>query len=132
MMKHRSWPQKARLIVFSLLGLAGTVGALWWLLFGLKPYDITHEQLTERYAHRMPTMAAPAAVEMQLGAPQRLTVLVEGESRQGAGQLFGRSTWNRIVNFAGGPELIGQIIPVRIIKNFRNSQLGEVVRMQAA
>ena len=26
-----------------------------------------------------------------------LPVLVEGESRQGAGQLFGRTTWNRVI-----------------------------------
>jgi len=63
---------------------------------------------------------------------QVLPVLVEGESRQGAGQLFGRTTWNRIVNFSGGLELVGQVIPVRIVKNYRNSQLGEVVNVQAA
>ena len=59
-------------------------------------------------------------------------ILVEGESKQGDGQLFGRTTWNRIVNFSGGPELIGQIVPVRIVKNYRNSQLGEVVNVKAA
>ncbi len=59
-------------------------------------------------------------------------ILVEGESKQGEGQLFGRSTWNRIVNFSGGAELIGQIVPVRIVRNFRNSQLGEVVNVKAA
>jgi tRNA-2-methylthio-N6-dimethylallyladenosine synthase len=53
-------------------------------------------------------------------------VLVEGESRQGKGQLFGRTTWNRIVNFCGSPELIGQLVPVRITKSYRNSQLGEL------
>jgi tRNA-2-methylthio-N6-dimethylallyladenosine synthase len=54
-------------------------------------------------------------------------VLVEGESKQGKGQLFGRTTWNRIVNFSGPPELIGQLVPVRVTKSFRNSQLGELV-----
>jgi tRNA-2-methylthio-N6-dimethylallyladenosine synthase len=52
-------------------------------------------------------------------------VLVEGESRQG-GQLFGRSTWNRIVNFPGDQALIGTIVPVRITVSYRNSQLGEL------
>jgi tRNA-2-methylthio-N6-dimethylallyladenosine synthase len=51
-------------------------------------------------------------------------VLVEGESRQGGGQLFGRTTWNRIVNFAGDKSLVGRTVPVRITKAFRNSQLG--------
>jgi tRNA-2-methylthio-N6-dimethylallyladenosine synthase len=57
-----------------------------------------------------------------------LEVLVEGESRQGEGQLFGRTTWNRIVNFTGPAELIGQLIKVRISKVFRNSNLGELVQ----
>jgi len=56
-----------------------------------------------------------------------LPVLVEGASKQGDGQLFGRTTWNRIVNFSGGQELIGQVVPVRIAKVFRNSNLGELV-----
>ena len=54
-------------------------------------------------------------------------VLVEGESKQGQGQLFGRTTWNRIVNFSGPPELVGQLVPVRVTKSYRNSQLGELV-----
>ncbi|PLX97083.1 MAG: tRNA (N6-isopentenyl adenosine(37)-C2)-methylthiotransferase MiaB [Desulfuromonas sp.] len=54
-------------------------------------------------------------------------VLVEGRSKQGGGQLFGRTTWNRIVNFEGGDELIGTIVPVRIVRSFKNSQLGETL-----
>ena len=54
-------------------------------------------------------------------------VLVEGESKFGAGQMFGRSTWNRIVNFAGPAELAGKLVSVKITKAFRNSLLGELV-----
>ncbi|PLX85200.1 MAG: tRNA (N6-isopentenyl adenosine(37)-C2)-methylthiotransferase MiaB [Desulfuromonas sp.] len=54
-----------------------------------------------------------------------LPVLVEGESRQGGDQIFGRTTWNRIVNFQGEKTLVGQVVPVRITTDFRNSQLGE-------
>jgi tRNA-2-methylthio-N6-dimethylallyladenosine synthase len=54
-------------------------------------------------------------------------VLVEGESKFGAGQMFGRSTWNRIVNFAGPAELAGELVSVKITKAFRNSLLGELV-----
>jgi len=57
-------------------------------------------------------------------AGQVVPVLVEGVSRQGGGQLFGRSTWNRIVNFNGDPELVGRVVPVRVTRNYRNSQLG--------
>lgn len=58
-------------------------------------------------------------------AGQVLPVLVEGISKQGDGQLFGRSVWNRIVNFTGPEELIGRIVPVTIAKVLRNSHLGE-------
>lgn len=57
---------------------------------------------------------------------QVLSVLAEGESRQGDGQLFGRTTWNRIVNFRGDRALVGRLIPVRITTAYRNSQLGEI------
>ena len=57
---------------------------------------------------------------------QVLSVLVEGESKQKGGQVFGRSSWNRIVNFAGDSSLVGQVVPVRITKANRNSQLGEL------
>ncbi len=56
-----------------------------------------------------------------------LQVLVEGQSRQGEGQLSGRTTWNRIINFDGDTDLIGKIIPVRIVKAFRNSHLGTLI-----
>ncbi len=63
--------------MFTLVGFAGALGALWWALFALKPYDITPEQLAARYAHKTATTtttAAPAAAAVQLGPPQRITV----------------------------------------------------------
>lgn len=51
-------------------------------------------------------------------------VLVEGESKR-PGQIFGRTGGNRIVNFAADPGLKGSIVPVRIVRAFRNSLLGE-------
>jgi len=65
-----------------------------------------------------------AAWQADVGSVQE--VLVEGESRQGEGQLFGRNGWNRIVNFAGPKQLIGELVPVRITRSFKNSQLGEL------
>lgn len=62
--------------------------------------------------------------EADVGGVQE--VLVEGESKMGEGQLFGRSTWNRIVNFSGSPELVGRLVSVKITKSFRNSLLGEL------
>lgn len=63
--------------------------------------------------------------EADVGTIQK--VLVEGESKVGEGQMFGRSTWNRIVNFAGPAELAGQLVSVKITRAFRNSLLGELV-----
>ncbi|MEZ4598830.1 MAG: tRNA (N6-isopentenyl adenosine(37)-C2)-methylthiotransferase MiaB [Syntrophotaleaceae bacterium] len=61
-----------------------------------------------------------------------LPVLVEGESRQGGGQLFGRTTWNRIVNFRGDRRLIGCTVPVRLVQAQRNSHIGVLVEAQVA
>ncbi len=55
-------------------------------------------------------------------------VLVEGPSKQGQGQMFGRTTWNRIVNFNGSADMAGQILPVKITESFRNSHLGQLAR----
>jgi tRNA-2-methylthio-N6-dimethylallyladenosine synthase len=54
-------------------------------------------------------------------------ILVEGASKVGDGQMFGRSTWNRIVNFSGSAELAGDLVKVKITKSFRNSLLGELI-----
>jgi len=58
---------------------------------------------------------------------RELPILVEGESKAGQGQIFGRTTWNRIVNFDADSSLVGKIAKVRITRNFRNSQLGELI-----
>jgi len=57
-------------------------------------------------------------------------VLVEGRSKQGEGQLFGRSDANRVVNFSGSAELIGRTVLVKITKVMRNSHLGHLVETQ--
>ena len=58
-------------------------------------------------------------------------VLVEGESKQKGGQLFGRSSWNRIVNFTGPTELVGQLVEVKVARSLRNSQVGKLVAARA-
>ena len=78
-------------------------------------------------------LALQAEVSRQTWAAdvgRALPVLVEGESRQGEGQLFGRTTWNRIVNFQGGLTLVGRIVMVRVSRAFKNSQLGELTENQ--
>lgn len=54
-------------------------------------------------------------------------VLVTGPSRKGNGQLKGRTGSHKVVNFMGPEELIGQIIPVRIVQGNPHSLGGELV-----
>jgi dienelactone hydrolase len=72
-MQLHTWPRRARKIMFTLLGIGGALGALWWALFALKPYDITPEQLAARYAHA-PAAAASAPPAVELAAVRRITV----------------------------------------------------------
>jgi tRNA-2-methylthio-N6-dimethylallyladenosine synthase len=55
-------------------------------------------------------------------------VLVDSRSRRRAWELSGRTSGNTVVNFAGSPEWIGQVIPVRITAANPNSLKGEAAR----
>jgi tRNA-2-methylthio-N6-dimethylallyladenosine synthase len=52
-------------------------------------------------------------------------VLVEGPSRNGNGDMTGRTRGNRIVNFPGAPRLIGKTVSVRIVEALPHSLRGE-------
>lgn len=54
-----------------------------------------------------------------------LEVLVEGVGRHD-GQIFGRTSGNRIVNFTGPVEKIGAMQKVLIVKDSQNSMMGEI------
>ena len=56
-----------------------------------------------------------------------LDVLVEGTGRKD-GQLFGRSPYLQGTHFDGSPDLVGQIVPVKITDAGRNSLIGELAR----
>jgi len=49
--------------------------------------------------------------ESMIGSTQK--ILVSGAAIKHAGQLSGRSENNRVVNFFGGIELIGKLVPVK-------------------
>ena len=51
------------------------------------------------------------------------SVLVEGTGRED-GQLFGRAPYLQGTHFDGSPDLVGQIVPVRITDAGRNSLIG--------
>ncbi|MEX2271307.1 MAG: tRNA (N6-isopentenyl adenosine(37)-C2)-methylthiotransferase MiaB [Vicinamibacterales bacterium] len=54
-------------------------------------------------------------------------VLVDSTSRRRDWEVSGRTSGNTIVNFAGGRELIGSLVPVRITEAAPNSLRGELV-----
>lgn len=58
-------------------------------------------------------------------------VLVEGVSKRGD-QLYGRTSSNRVVNFAGDPSLIGTMVEVCMTKGYQNSLLGTLAVDSAA
>jgi tRNA-2-methylthio-N6-dimethylallyladenosine synthase len=51
-------------------------------------------------------------------------VLVEGRSRNSPDHMTGRTRGNRIVNFPGGPELVGETVFVKITEGLQNSLRG--------
>lgn len=55
-------------------------------------------------------------------------ILVEGPSKLGRGQLMGRTRTNRIVNFAGAENWVGELARVGIIGASANSLIGESLR----
>lgn len=61
--------------------------------------------------------------QMEVGSIRE--ILVEGPSHAANGQLSGRTSQNRVVNFDGSKGLIGQTIYVKIIAAFSHSLKGE-------
>lgn len=70
--------------------------------------------------------AAITLQKNQLEVGKLRDVLVEGASRNGNGQLTGRTRQNRVVNFVGSKELIGETIYVKITSAFSHSLKGDI------
>jgi tRNA-2-methylthio-N6-dimethylallyladenosine synthase len=66
----------------------------------------------------------------RVGTVQR--ILVEGASKRDAAELMGRTECNRVVNFAGHPRLVGQLIDVRITETRTFTLRGEALVAQEA
>ncbi|MDP1604031.1 MAG: tRNA (N6-isopentenyl adenosine(37)-C2)-methylthiotransferase MiaB [Legionella sp.] len=63
--------------------------------------------------------------QSMIGSTQR--ILVTGTSKKNALQLAGRTECNRVVNFDGAPELVGQFVHVQIGEALPNSLRGRLV-----
>jgi len=91
------------------------------------PDDIPLQVKQERLAqlqHRINEMAQQISRRM-VGTVQR--VLVERPSRKDPTQLAGRTENNRVVNFSGSTELIGQFANIQITEALPNSLRGKWV-----
>jgi len=93
--------------------------------------DQSAYQKQQRFDRLLKLQHQISASVWQADDGQTLDVLVEGESRQGEGQLFGRTIWNRIVNFSGSSDLIGQTVKVKIDRVMRNSHLGTRISQES-
>ncbi len=57
---------------------------------------------------------------------REVSVLVEGESARSEADLTGHTTCNKVVNFRGGSELVGEVVSVRVNEAKANSLYGQL------
>ncbi len=67
--------------------------------------------------------------QRRVGTVQR--ILVEGTSRRDSSELMGRTECNRVVNFVGPADLVGQMVDVRITETRTFTLRGELTRLNA-
>jgi tRNA-2-methylthio-N6-dimethylallyladenosine synthase len=89
------------------------------------PDDVPLEVKKHRLAilQRRIRQMSESISDAMVGTVQR--VLVEGPSRKDPRELCGRTENNRVVNFAGAPDLVGQLVSLHITEALPNSLRGE-------
>ena len=89
--------------------------------------DTPHEVKLRRLQHLQSVIndSIRSISESRLGTVQRL--LVEGRSKRDVNELMGRTECNRVVNFVGHAELIGQLVDVKITETRPYTLRGEVL-----
>lgn len=94
------------------------------------PCDLPEQTKKDRLYELQHTVNSQAMrySRQMLDTEQR--VLVEGPSKKNLMELRARTENNRVVNFEGGAELIGQFVDVKITDVFANSLRGELVRTE--
>jgi tRNA-2-methylthio-N6-dimethylallyladenosine synthase len=92
------------------------------------PDDVSDEAKTERIValQALQKEIQGALYREAIGREER--VLVEARSRRRDWELSGRTSGNTVVNFAGEPDWIGQLVPVRITGANPNSLRGEALK----
>ncbi|MDZ7891121.1 MAG: tRNA (N6-isopentenyl adenosine(37)-C2)-methylthiotransferase MiaB [Rhodoferax sp.] len=94
--------------------------------------DTPHEVKLARLQELQAAINANIATisNQRLGTVQR--ILVEGSSKRDNGELMGRTECNRVVNFAGNPRLVGQLVDVTITETRSYTLRGEVLTVEHA
>ena len=90
------------------------------------PDSVTMEEKKQRLSvlQNIITQNALRYSRLTVGTIQK--VLVEGPSKKNIMDLCGRTEDNRVVNFHGSPELIGEFVDIEITDAFANSLRGSV------
>ena len=95
------------------------------------PDDVSEQEKKERLyllQNRITQMAQQISRQM-FDTEQR--ILVEGPSKKNPMELRGRTENNRVVNFVGPRDVIGQFVDVRITEALPNSLRGDLIRTES-
>jgi tRNA-2-methylthio-N6-dimethylallyladenosine synthase len=131
------FPGEARADFDLTLSLLEAVGyhSLYSFKYSVRPNTLASKRMADDVSEAEKTVRIMALQELQRGIQAGLLqasvgtveeVLVDATSRRRDWEVSGRTSGNTIVNFAGGRELIGSIVPVRITEAAPNSLRGEM------
>ncbi len=85
------------------------------------------EKIKSRWLTELQSVQTEITLKKNKGEVGKIReVLVEGESKEGKGQLTGRTPQGRIVNFYGHSHLKGKIVAVKIVEGYAHSLKGEL------
>lgn len=93
--------------------------------------DDTPEQVKKERLYELQQQISSQAMiysRQMLGTEQR--ILVEGPSKKNLMELRGRTENNRVINFEGSVDLIGQFVDVRVTEVLPNSLRGDLIRTE--
>jgi tRNA-2-methylthio-N6-dimethylallyladenosine synthase len=90
------------------------------------PDDVPEEEKTRRIVALQNLQREIQAAIYAAAVGTAETVLVDSRSRRRAWELSGRTSGNTVVNLSGSPDLIGQLVRVRITAANPNSLRGEI------
>ncbi len=101
-------------------------------LAGLRMPDTLTDEEKSRRIVRLQTLQREIQTRLNRASLGRVvSVLVDGRSKRREAELSGRTSGNTVVNFPGGDELLGRIVPVRITRTGAHSLSGELEADQA-